>query len=229
MNCQDTLRDSRTLRRAFTLVELLTVIAIIGVLAALTLSVIGSLRESARRAECSSNLRQIGAAVLQFANEHDGGCIRWVEEGNEYWFNALSKGGYIPSYTVSNVWRCPSNTEGTLNPGESTVYSWGLQMTYAVNAVWADSSYDHQKGPSYPSADPAPPYVRTKILNLENPARTISVCEGKSWLIGSSSGGYKATAGRVHRGGMNAAFWDGHVEFFPETLANNDPLFSVTK
>lgn len=52
----------------FTLVELLVVIAIIGVLIGLLLPAVQTARESARRSTCSSNLKQIGLALL---NYHD--------------------------------------------------------------------------------------------------------------------------------------------------------------
>lgn len=61
----------KTNRAAFTLIELLTVIAIIGILAAILIPVVGRVRDHARTAACTSNLRQLGLAVLLYANEND--------------------------------------------------------------------------------------------------------------------------------------------------------------
>lgn len=60
-------------RSAFTLIELLTVIAIIGILAAILIPVVGTVREKSRQSVCISNLREIGRGIHLYAMDHNDG------------------------------------------------------------------------------------------------------------------------------------------------------------
>ena len=113
------IRRSSTQPKAFTLIELLIVIAIIALLAAILFPAVNMAIERGRRSSCSSNLHQIGLALIQYADDHNGwmilaGSTSPTYDGgvlaNQWPFRQhitnLNARGYIKD---PRIWWCPSD------------------------------------------------------------------------------------------------------------------------
>jgi prepilin-type N-terminal cleavage/methylation domain-containing protein len=100
-------------KTGFTLIELLVVIAIIAILAAILFPVFARARESARRAACLSNMKQVTTGVLMYAQDYDEvlpfmdgtGRTNYAVDPRAIWIN-----GTMPYVKNAAVWYCPSAT-----------------------------------------------------------------------------------------------------------------------
>ncbi|BCM94441.1 hypothetical protein IAD21_06348 [Abditibacteriota bacterium] len=148
-------------RFAFTLIELLVVIAIIAILAAILFPVFARARENARRASCSSNLKQIGLGWLQYAQDYD-------EKVAPATINGCTAAAFswpvllYPYIKSTQLYVCPSKSDSTLG------------YTYNITASRSDPLAC--SGPritgSYPLPAQTPIFIDGEGINYPNGSAT---------------------------------------------------------
>src|SRR5690242_10155784 len=113
----------RTWQPGFTLIELLVVIAIIAILAAILFPVFAQAREEARQTACSSNLKQIGTAMMMYAQDYDETypCYATYPVSAVHWYDMINP--YIKAQNfTSSIFVCPSVTRKTVTDNEAAGY-----------------------------------------------------------------------------------------------------------
>ncbi|AHF91359.1 N-terminal cleavage protein [Opitutaceae bacterium TAV5] len=202
-------RTSPANSRAFTLIELLTVIAIIGILSALVLAGIGGARKSARRAQCTSNQRQILTAANLYADEHKGVFPRPNDIVQGMAYNSTAKGiiDLIDPYTGKDrrLFYC-TDAAHAYATGDLR-YTYEYQSALTPQPYWL-SGYYWTNAPGGGWNPPSPQ------LNTGSPRRVLITC--------ITMNGYKG----VHGGSVNFGFADGHVQALKKTI-NQDVTVST--
>lgn len=86
---------ARRRRAGFTLVELLVVVAVLGILLMLLAPMTQRGLDAGRRAACSSNLRQVQTAFMQYLTDHDGRFFPFREDlpGGVLWYWGFESAG----------------------------------------------------------------------------------------------------------------------------------------
>ncbi len=144
--------SNRTRKSAFTLIELLTVIAIIGILAAILIPVVGAVRESARNSVCQSNLRQWHNAAMLYAGDNNGMIPRVrqnFEDGTSVgWVKLLAP--YADRDVDSGAWRMGYSADDPLQdtigncPSDPILHTYGANyISYAMNSEAWGADFSH--------------------------------------------------------------------------------------
>ena len=217
-------------RRAYTLIELLVVIAIIAILASLIMPAFKGAQETARTGKCASNLRQIGAAMMLFANDHSdyfpvsgsviawgktdqpapygSGQASWMEQISPYLGSTANSGtGSDPQYSkTGSVFTCPSSSTMPSAYPYDKIYSY-FNGAHAARA-WAQATTGSSG------------FLAVKRSRITTPAEYILSGDITSWPDPSPNDDADKddltpnpiqSQSTFHNGSVNLLFADGHV------------------
>jgi prepilin-type N-terminal cleavage/methylation domain-containing protein len=192
---------------AFTLIELLVVIAIIAILAAILFPVFARARENARKISCVSNLKQLGTAVIMYAQDYDEYLPNnHSGKRDTMLWNDLSGSGLLDPYLKNKqVWFCPSDMPRTYK-----------NQTYDYSYCLYNNTDDINKH-VYPAR-----MESHSLAEALYPAQKVLFWEVYAYHGNRRYVAYELSSKEVRGDISNMTMLDGHTKTFRPTQLNPD-------
>ena len=178
-------------RKAFTLIELLTVIAVIGILAAIIIPTVGNVRKSARTSQAIANAKQIGMSNLLYSQENRNRLLGQNDTWNGTVFMFRNMARYLvdqPTNSDQAVANALGQFVDPLVPEPFRIYGQIYPYTWAINRV-----FNTRGGRSFEGTG--------AYSGSDNP-RLINEFMDPSTILYAVSGGYEITLANAAEEGL---------------------------
>ncbi|GIW77841.1 MAG: hypothetical protein KatS3mg104_2904 [Phycisphaerae bacterium] len=186
----------------FTLVELLVVIGIVAVLISLLLPALHRARSAAQAVKCASNMKQLAAGHLMYAQDNSGRFCPVYSRVNPYVYQGMSRDAYLPWFSEFYVGkyigqRHPCSTAFASELQRPTTLVVYCPTSYGISGIWDRTGIGYNNS-------------RENVINrthtMSRPVRRLGTFNSPSnviLLVDVASGGQPGQLGSGLSGGFS--------------------------